>query len=183
MAKTSVVQIQIFGVVKADENVFFDLALAAAAASSSAPWSSGYSADDFVDELKKAEEEQRAIRFEIHDNWDVFEELRQNCQAAGLAYVAYTAVGGEPGWSGGISFRPGMKEEFEFAVRGENAEPVVPAGALRAAQNEGPDAVAAILDALAANTRIGAITIDPEFLQSYETSVADGAQPAASPRP
>jgi hypothetical protein len=163
MAKNSVVEIHLFGRVDTDLETFESLADSGSVASFSVPWASGYENDQFIVELVKAQEEKRAVKFQIHDNWDVFEELRANCRAAGVSYVAHTADPGESGWSGGISWRPGMNNEFEFLVRGENAEPMVPVNILRAAQNKGPEAVASILEALSANTEIGVVEVSEDL--------------------
>ncbi|MBY3157332.1 hypothetical protein HFO56_33955 [Rhizobium laguerreae] len=179
MAKNSVVEIHLFGRVDTDLDTFESLSNSGSLASFGVPWTNGYEYEQFIVELEKAQVEKRAITFQIHDNWDVFEGLRANCQAAGLSYVAYTAEAGETGWSGGISWRPGMNTEFEFSVRGENAEPMIPANILRAAQNKGPEAVAAMLEALSANTEIGVIEIAEDFSCALAAAVA--SQPNVSP--
>ncbi|MCS4088468.1 hypothetical protein [Rhizobium sp. BK176] len=174
MAKNSVVEIHLFGRVDTDLETFENLANAGSLASFGTPYSTGYGNEQFIVELEKAQEEKRAVTYQIHDNWETFEELRANCQSAGISYVAHTANAGEEGWSGGISWRPGMNNEFEFLVRGEKAEPMVPVNILRAAHNKGEEAVAAILDALTANTRIGVIEIAEEFSNAMAaaTSIA-----------
>ncbi|MBY3432808.1 hypothetical protein HFN89_01285 [Rhizobium laguerreae] len=179
MAKNSVVEIHLFGRVDTDLDTFENLSNSGSLASFGVPWTNGYGNEQFIVELEKAQVEKRAVTFQIHDNWDLFEEIRANCQAAGLSYVAYTADAGETGWSGGISWRPGMNTEFEFSVRGENAEPMVPANILRAAQNRGQEAVAAMLDALSANTDIGVVEIADDF--SRVLAAAAASRPEVAP--
>jgi hypothetical protein len=170
MAKNSVVEIHLFGRLNTDLETFENLANAGSLASFGTPYTTGYGNEQFIVELEKAQEGNRAVTFQIHDNWEVFEELRESCQAAGISYVAHTANAGEEGWSGGISWRPGMYNEFQFLVRGEKAEPMVPVNILRAAHDKGPEAVAAIIDALTANTKIGVVEIAEEFSNAMEAA-------------
>jgi hypothetical protein len=167
MASDSVVEMNIFGRVS-DPEATWDVALSASAASASAPWSNGFDFAVFGDMLIEAEKEGRAITVEIHGDWDVFEELRSRCQAAGLGYVAYTAEGGEPNWSGGISWHPEMDEEFEFLMNGEQPKLTVSVAELQEAARQGIEAVRQLADAVISNTRIGRIEIDPDFAHAYE---------------
>jgi hypothetical protein len=166
MANDSVVEMNIFGRVS-DPEATWNVALSASAASASAPWSNGFDSAAFGDMLAEAEKEGRAITIEIHDDWDVFEELRNGCQAAGLSYVAYTAEGGEPGWSGGIAWRPEMADEFEFQMNGDQPKLMLSVDDVQQAVLKGLWAVRDLVTAAVSNTRIGSIEIAPGFTEVY----------------
>jgi hypothetical protein len=167
MAQDSVVEMNIFGRVS-DAEALWNVAMSASAASASAPWSNGFETADFGKMLVEAESAGRSILIEIHNDWDVFVDLRNACQAADLSYVAYTAEGGEPGWSGGLSWHPGMDDEFEFLMNGDRPKLTLAVEDVAEASRLGPDAVKDLLEAVISNTRIGSIEIDPDFVHAYE---------------
>lgn len=178
MAKDSFVEINIFGRVS-DAEAVWNLAMPAASASASAPWSNGFDIADFGNQLVDAERAGRALTIEIHDNWDVFEDLRGACQKAELSYVAFISEAGEARSSCGVSWHPGMDEEFEFLMSGDRPKLTLAVEDIAEAEKAGLDAVSDLLETTIAATRIGRIEIDPGFIESYEQHCGYGVMAAA----
>lgn len=167
MANTSVVEMNIFGRVS-DAEATWEVALSASAGSATPPWSNGFEAAAFGGMLVEAENEGRAVTVQIHDDWDVFEDLRNNCQAAGLSYVAYIAEGGEPGWSNGLSWHPGMDTEFEFLMSGEEPKLTLSVDDVQKAERMGSWAIRDLVVTEKSKVRIDSIEIEPGFAEAYK---------------
>lgn len=170
MAKSSVVEINMFGRL-ADAEAAWKLAECASAASGTAPWDNGFYAEDFLKTLQRAEAEHGPVTIEIHDGWEQFEELMGACQEAGISYVAFVGNPGSDGWTSGLTWRPGMKQEYEFLVNGE--EPVVSLAKLEQAIGGGTVDVVVLADNLSEYFTVGAVEIDDRVVEAWQ-ALADG---------
>lgn len=154
-------EISIFGHV-ANPEAIWDLANGASA-EAKIGWLYDLKATDFLGYLQRSEEDEKPL---VLTGRGLFEILRQECQAANLAYVMRFGVKGDDGFTNGISWRPGMDNEFSFLIRGEGL--AIKIEDVQAAAARGIDAVNNLVASVEALNQVGKITIEPGFLEAYE---------------
>lgn len=175
MAENSVVEINMFGRIS-DAEAVWEVAQAASAASSTAPWDNGFGTAEFLVVLQQAEAEGRAVSIQIHDNWELFEELRNTCQEARMSYVAYTGDPGAEGWSAGLTWRPGMQKECSFLMNGD--EPVVSIKNLQKVAGHGIAEVNALVDNVSVYASAGVVELDDGFAAAWQEYAGEGPSAA-----
>lgn len=93
---------------------------------------------DIIEAVRTATEEGGLLTLMKSDTLGLFHETREACQRAGLHYVVSYGPSGEEGFSEAIFYRAGGEE---FAIPLDPGNEVVPMRDLRAAVEQGLDAV------------------------------------------
>lgn len=124
---------------------------------------------DFVEELIKAAAKGEAVEYNGHGYDDVFLDVRNACQEAGLSYVWKIGDSRAESMSNGVAWKPGMAEELEFLVHDNQLG--IPLKALSAATKLGPDATMALIDSYRSATRIGRVRLADGFEEAYVAAV------------
>jgi len=157
------VEIKIFGKAS-DPEAVWELAKAAAC-EGKVDWIGAVPVDGFADLIEKTARAGQPLSLGKHDTTDFFEEVRSCCQEASLSYVVKFGAKGMEGFSEGISWRPGMKDEFSFHLDGK--DPVLRVADVRRAAKIGIAAVAALVEAVSGHAVTGAIETEPGFAEAY----------------
>jgi hypothetical protein len=157
------VEISIFGTVSNPEAIW-DLA-SSAAAEGRINYLEEFDIGAFLPMIEAVAHEGRALVLTRGRTSDFFEGVREACQAAGLSYVVKYGDAGADGFTSGISWHPGMAEEFEFLMNGKQA--VLGVQDVRRAAAKGLDAVNGLLDAFEMQSKPGKIEIEPGFVEAY----------------
>lgn len=128
---------------------------------------------DFVEALIKAAAKGEHVEYSGHGYNDVFQDVRNACQEAGLSYVWMIGDSRAESLSNGLAWKPGMGQEIEFLIHDRQIG--VPLKALSAATKLGPDATVALIEQYRNVTRIGRVTLAEGFEEAY-VAVVEGME-------
>lgn len=168
------VEIKIFGTV-ANPEAIWELANSASS-EGKISWMTDFRSADFSAMLQQAATEQRALTLTKRNTTELFEEVRSSCQAAKLSYVLKSGPTGAEGFTDGIAWNPGLKDECEFLLSGKQL--LFKGVDVLKAATRGADAVKALVENVMNQTRVGKIEIEPAFLDAYQAFLNDDEEPA-----
>ncbi len=164
------VELHIFGKVSNPEAVW-ELANAAASAAT-VNFSERLENTEFVEMLTKAAAEGTAVTLTQGDTKDLFDEVTSACAEAGLSYVLYWCECGNEKFTDGMSWRPGMRSDFEFSL--DNGDATLKLAQVEKAAAQGIEAVNALIDRATTHTRIGKVEIEPGFAEALQAYLDSG---------
>lgn len=154
-----------FGGKVSDAEAIFEVA-SSAAAEGTLDWFTCLSTDEFPDLLVRAAEEGTPIVLKQRDTYDFFEGLREACREAGLSYVVLYGSVKSQNYKDGFAWKPGMSDEQEFKVEGEDQAFTL--NSVREAAQSGIDAIASLIGETERLLDVGKIEIEPGFFEAYE---------------
>jgi hypothetical protein len=143
-----------------------------AAASATINFSESFENIEFVQMLEKAAAEGTAVTITGGDTKDLLYDVQHACAEAGLSYVMHYAETGSEDFTDGMSWRPGMSEDFEFSLDAGDA--TVKLSVLQKAASKGIDAVNALIDRATSHTRIGKVELEPGFSEALQAYLDSG---------
>lgn len=164
------VEFNIFGKVSNPEAVW-ELANTAAA-SATINFSESFESMEFVRMLGKAAADGTAVTITGGDTKDLLYDVQVACANAGLSYVMRYSEAGNENFTDGMSWHPGMSQDFEFSL--DSGDATVKLSLLQKTAAKGIDAVNALIDRVATHTRIGKVELEPEFAEALQAYLNSG---------
>ncbi len=159
------IEISIFGKVS-DPEPIHDLA---EAVSNEEGLDDAVDIDKFATLLENASSRGVAVQFSGSGYDDMFGEVTEACQKAGLSYVWTIGEYGSESQSNGKAWKPGIPNEIEFLLLED--KPGVALDVIAATAKRGIEAVNDLVQTVSSATKVGKIELEPGFVEAYEAYI------------